>query len=178
MKAKAPRESLTILTQIVLPNDTNNLKNLFGGQLLSWMDRSAAIAAHRHCKRIVVTASVNNVSFNKPIPQGAIVTLEAKVSRAFSSSIEVFVDVYIEDQAIAGKKSKANEAIYTFVAVDQLGSPISVPEVTPETELEKVRYEGALRRKQLSLILAGKMKPQDATELKALFLDDNSAHKA
>ena len=170
MQAKTPRESLTILTEIVLPNDTNNLRNLFGGQLLSWMDRSAAIAAHRHCKRIVVTASVNNVSFNQPIPQGAIVTLEAKVSRAFSSSIEIFVDVYIEDHTLAGKKIKANEAIYTFVAVDQLGNPISVPQVIPETELEKKRYDGALRRKQLALILGGKMKPEKATELKALFL--------
>lgn len=173
MKAKAPKESLTILTEIVLPNDTNNLKNLFGGQLLSWMDRSAAISAHRHCKRIVVTAAVNNVSFNQPIPQGSIVTLEAKVSRAFTSSIEVFVDVYIEDQTIAGKKTKANEAIYTFVAVDQLGNPINVPAIEPETSLEKERFAGALRRKQLSLILSGKMNPQEATELKALFLGDN-----
>jgi acyl-CoA hydrolase len=175
MKAKTPSESLTVLTEIVLPNDTNNLKNLFGGQLLSWMDRSAAIAAHRHCKRIVVTASVNNVSFNQPIPQGAIVTLEAKVSRAFSSSIEIFVDVYIEDQTVAGKKTKANEAIYTFVAVDQLGNPITVPAVKPETKLEKTRYKGALRRKQLSLILAGKMKPEDASELKALFFSKEEA---
>lgn len=169
MEAKTPAESRTVVTEIVLPNDTNNLKNLFGGQLLSWMDRAAAIAAHRHCKRIAVTASVNNVSFTEAIPQGAIVTLEAKVSRAFSSSMEVFVDVYIEDQRIAGKKRKANEAIYTFVAVDQLGNPINVPGVKPETELEKQRYDSALRRKQLALILAGKMNPEDATELKALF---------
>jgi acyl-CoA hydrolase len=178
MKAKTAKESLTIVTELVLPNDTNNLDNLFGGSLLSWMDRASAVAAHRHSKRIVVTASVNNVSFNQAIPQGSIVTLEAKVSRAFTSSIEVFVDVFIEDQNIAGKKSKANEAIYTFVAVDQLGNPISVPQVIPETPIEKMRYEGALRRKQLSLILSGKMKPEDATELKALFLpqseDENS----
>lgn len=172
MKAKTPAESQTIMTEIVLPNDTNNLKNLFGGQLLSWMDRCAAIAAHRHCRRIVVTASVNNVSFNKAIPQGAIVTLEAKVSRAFSSSMEVFVDVHIEDQTISGKKSKANEAIYTFVAVDQLGNPINIPAIEPETDLEKERYEGALRRRQLSLILSGKMEPSEASELKALFLDE------
>ncbi len=181
MKAKTAKESLTIVTEIVLPNDTNNLNNLFGGNLLSWMDRAAAVAAHRHCKRIVVTASVNNVSFNKAIPQGSIVTLEAKVSRAFTSSIEIFVDVYIEDQTVAGKKSKANEAIYTFVAVDQLGNPISVPAVIPETSTEKLRFEGALRRKQLSLILAGKMKPEEATELRALFLPEeqetSSAHK-
>lgn len=174
MKAKTAKESLTIVTEIVLPNDTNNLNNLFGGNLLSWMDRAAAVAAHRHCKRIVVTASVNNVSFNKAIPQGSIVTLEAKVSRAFTSSIEIFVDVYIEDQTVAGKKSKANEAIYTFVAVDQLGNPISVPAVIPETPTEKLRYEGALRRKQLSLILAGKMKPEEATELRALFLPEEA----
>ncbi len=174
MKAKTPADSLTVMTEIVLPNDTNNLKNLFGGQLLSWMDRCAAIAAHRHCRRIVVTASVNNVSFNKAIPQGAIVTLEAKVSRAFSSSMEVFVDVYIEDQTIAGKKSKANEAIYTFVAVDQLGNPINIPQIEPETDIEKERFEGALRRRQLALILSGKMKPSEASELKALFLEEDS----
>lgn len=174
MKGKTPSESKTIITEIVLPNDTNNLHNLFGGQLLSWMDRASAIAAHRHCKRIVVTASVNNVSFNNAIPQGSIVTLEAKVSRAFTSSIEVFVDVFTEDQAgSSGKRTHTNEAIYTFVAVDQLGNPINVPPVIPESDLEKSRYEGALRRKQLSLILAGKMKPQEATELKALFIDSD-----
>ncbi len=177
MKAKTPSDSLTIMTEIVLPNDTNNLKNLFGGQLLSWMDRCAAIAAHRHCRRIVVTASVNNVSFNQAIPQGAIVTLEAKVSRAFSSSMEVFVDVFIEDQTIAGKKSKANEAIYTFVAVDQLGNPINIPQIEPETKIEKDRYEGAMRRRQLALILSGKMDPSEATELKKLFLGEDSEKK-
>lgn len=174
MKPKTPKETLTVFTEIVLPNDTNNLRNLFGGQLLSWMDRVSSISAHRHCKTNVVTASVNNVSFNHSIPQGAIVTLEAKVSRAFTSSMEIFVDVYIEDQDIAGNKIKANEAIYTFVAVDQLGNPTRVPELIPETELEKKRYEAALRRKQLALILAGKMKPDDASELKALFFPEQS----
>lgn len=171
-KAKRPSDSLTIMTEIVLPNDTNNLHNLFGGQLLSWMDRCSAIAAHRHCGRIVVTASVNNVSFNHAIPQGSIVTLEAKVSRAFTSSMEIFVDVFIEDHRGLGERVKANEAIYTFVAVDQLGNPINVPALEPETELEKKRFDGALRRKQLSLILSGKMKPKDATELRALFFPE------
>jgi acyl-CoA hydrolase len=170
MKAKNPKDSLTILTEIVLPNDTNTLNNLMGGRLLHWMDIATAIAAHRHCKRIVVTASVNNVAFTNPIPKGAIVTLEAKVSRAFGSSMEVFVDVYIEDNNVAGRREKSNEAIYTFVAVDQLGNPIQVPPLEPETEEEIQRYDGALRRRQLSLILAGKMKPDDATELKALFM--------
>ena len=168
MKAKTPKESLTIQTQIVLPNDTNTLGNLFGGQLLQWMDIVSSIAAHRHCKRVVVTASVNNVSFNIPIKHASLVTLEAKVSRAFTSSMEVFIDVWVEDH-VTGEEVKANEAIYTFVAVDQNGSPLPVQAVNPETDEEKARYEGALRRKQLSLILAGKMKPTEATELKALF---------
>ena len=169
MKPKNPSDSLTIMTEIVLPNDTNNLHNLFGGQLLSWMDRAAAITAHRHCRRIVVTASVNHVSFQQPIPVGSIVTLEAKVSRAFTSSMEIFVDVSLEDQKGSGNIEKCNEAIYTFVAVDQLGNPIAVPPLVPVTDLEIKRYDGALRRRQLALILSGKMKPNEATELKALF---------
>lgn len=168
MKAKKATESQTIQTELVLPNDTNVLGNLMGGRLLHWMDICAAISAHRHCGRIVVTASVNNVSFNQPIKLGEIVTLQAKVSRAFTSSMEVFIDVWVENNN-TGERKKCNEAIYTFVAVDQLGNPINVPELTPESEEEKSRFASALRRRQLSLILAGKMKPADATELKALF---------
>ena len=171
MKTKKASETIAVTTHIVLPNDTNTLGNLFGGQLLAWMDVIASVSAQRHCRRVVVTASVNNVSFREPILQSSIVTLEAKVSRAFSSSMEVFVDVYVED-AISGVRRKCNEAIYTFVAVDQLGGPINVPELIPETPEEIERYEGALRRKQLSLILAGKLKPSEATELKALFLTE------
>src|SRR5436190_5695662 len=168
MSLKKPADSLTEMNELVLPNDTNTLGNLMGGRLLHWMDIASAISAHRHCGRIVVTASVNNVSFNQPIRLGEIVTINAKVSRAFNSSMEVFLDVWVENNA-TGEKKKCNEAIYTFVAVDQLGSPITVPELIPETEEEKKRYDGALRRRQLSLILAGKMQPKDATELKALF---------
>jgi acyl-CoA hydrolase len=111
---------------------------------------------------------VNNVSFNQPIKLGEIVTLQAKVSRAFSSSMEVFIDVWVENNA-TGASIKCNEAIYTFVAVDQVGTPINVPALSPESDEEKARYDGALRRRQLSLILAGKMKAAEATELKALF---------
>ncbi|MFM7054724.1 MAG: acyl-CoA thioesterase [Bacteroidota bacterium] len=168
MKVKKPSESVCINTEIVLPNDTNTLGNLMGGRLLHWMDICAAVSAQRHCGRVVVTASVNNVSFNQPIRLAEIVTLQAKVSRAFSSSMEVFIDVWVEDCA-TGAKRKCNEAIYTFVAVDQLGNPIHVPSIEPESEEEIKRFDGALRRRQLSLILAGKMKPSEATELKALF---------
>lgn len=167
-KAKKASESYAISTHIVLPDDTNTLGNLMGGKLLYWMDVIAAVSAHRHSNRIVVTASVNNVSFNHPIKLGDFVSVESKVSRSFNSSMEVFIEVSVEDNR-SGKKTKCNEAIYTFVAIDQIGNPIEVPELIPETELEKERYAAALRRKQLSLILAGRMKPGDATELKALF---------
>lgn len=169
MNKKPASVSLSVMTEIVLPNDTNNLNNLFGGQLLSWMDRCAAISAHRHCRQTVVTATVNHVSFKKAIPQGSIVTLEAKVSRAFKTSMEIFIDVFTEDQRGNGEKTKCNEAIYTFVAVDNNGNPIEVPGLIAENEIEKQRFDGALRRRQLALILSGKMKPDKASELKALF---------
>ena len=168
--AKTPKESLTILTDIVLPGDTNPLGNLFGGELLARMDRACSIAAQRHSRRIVVTVSVNHVAFNNAVPVGSVVTIEAKVSRAFKSSMEIYVDVWIEDRE-SQERTKVNEAIYTFVAVDRTGAPVAVPKIQPETALEKKRYEGALRRKQLSLILSGKMEPKDATELRALFVD-------
>lgn len=168
MRSKNPKESLTILTDMVLPGETNALNNLFGGELLARMDRACSIAAQRHSKRIVVTASVNHVAFDKAVPVGSVVIIEAKVSRAFNSSMEIYADVWMEDRE-SGQKTKVNEGIYTFVAVDMTGTPIKVPSILPETELEKERYEGALRRKQLSLVLSGKMKPEDAIELKALF---------
>ena len=169
MEAKTPKESLTVLTDLVLPGDTNYLDNLFGGELLARMDRACSIAARRHSGQIVVTTSVNHVAFNKAIPLGSIVTIEAKVSRAFKTSMEVYLDVWINNTKEGGK-IKANEAIYTFVAVDANGKPTSVAEIIPESKEEIERYKGALRRRQLSLVLAGKLKAQDATELKALFL--------
>lgn len=168
MDIKTPEESKTTLTDLVLPSETNPLNNLFGGELLARMDRAASIAARRHSRRIVVTASVNHVAFNKAIPLGSVVTVEAKISRAFKTSMEIFLDVWTEDRE-SGRRTKANEAIYTFVAVDDMGNPVPVPAVEPQTKLEKDRYDAALRRKQLSLVLAGKLKPSDATELKALF---------
>lgn len=169
MEARTPSESKTVMTDLVLPSETNPLNNLFGGELLARMDRAASIAARRHSRRIVVTASVNHVAFNRMIPLGSVVTVEAKISRAFKTSMEVFIDVWVEDRE-SGICTKANEAIYTFVAVDPQGLPVPVPTVNPESKEEKERYEAALRRKQLSLVLAGKMKPQEATELKALFI--------
>jgi len=161
-------ETLTLTTKVVLPNDTNPSGVLFGGQLLAWIDVNASIAAARLCRRNIVTASVNNVNFVHPIFLASVVTLESKVSRAFKSSMEVITDVFVESLKTQGKV-KCGEAIYTFVAMDAEGHSFPVPELIPETPEEIARYDAALRRKQLSLILAGKMKPDDATELKSLF---------
>ena len=158
----------TIQTDVVMPGDTNSLNNLFGGELLARMDKVASIAAIKHSEKIVVTASVNNVSFGEPVPNGSILTIEAKVSRAFNSSMEVFIDVWKQNKTNP-QKTKVNEAIYTFVALNNKGKTVKVPQIIPETELEKSRYDAALRRRQLSLVLAGKLSPKDATELKALF---------
>ncbi len=171
MKTKFAKESYTVNTEVVLPNDTNNIGNLFGGKLMQWMDITSAIAAQRHCNRVVVTAAINSVSFDNPIKQNSVVTLEAKVSRAFNTSMEVVIDVHVED-AVTGAKTKCNEAIFTFVAIDQNGTPLPVPELVPETEEEKKRFAGALRRRQLSLLLAGRIKADDASELKALFVKE------
>lgn len=168
MKAKPSSNSLAITTDVVLPSDTNALNGLFGGELLARVDRIGCIAAQRHSHQICVTVAVNNVTFNQVIPLGSMMTIEAKVTRAFTSSMEVIADVYLEDR-YSGERTQVNEAIYTFVAVDKNGKPQRIPEIIPETDLEKQRYKNALRRRQLSLVVAGKMKPQDATELRELF---------
>ena len=168
LKSKNPRHSEVIMTEMVLPNDTNTLNNLMGGRLLHWMDICAAISAQKHSNRIVVTASVDNVSFTEPIRLGNIVTMHAKVTRSFNSSMEVFLEVWAEDIP-AGQRISTNRAFYTFVAVDQNGRPIEVPPLVAETEEEKELFVSALRRRQLRLVLAGRLKPSEATELKALF---------
>lgn len=167
---KSPGDSHVLMTEMVLPNDTNTLNNLMGGRLLHWMDIAAAIAAQKHSGKIVVTASVDSVSFGKSIKLGDVVTLEAKVSRAFNTSMEIHIVVYAENIP-SGEKFKSNEAYYTFVALDRNGSPVQVPALKPESDEEKKRFDGALRRRQLRLILGGRMKPDEATELKALFVE-------
>ncbi len=168
MSGKKAKDSLITMNELVLPNDTNTLNNLMGGRLLHWMDIAAAISAQRHSNRIVVTASVDNVSFKHPIKLGDVVTINAKVTRAFYTSVEVRLDVWAENIP-SGTRIKSNEAYYTFVALNDEGKTVPVPELIPESDEEKALYDGALRRKQLRLILSGRMNPDDATELKALF---------
>jgi acyl-CoA hydrolase len=167
-ESKKASESFVVMTEMVLPNDTNTLTNLMGGRLLYWMDIVAAIAAQRHANSIVVTASVDNVSFQQPIKLGNVVTMEARVTRAFNSSMEVLIEVYGED--IPNRtKFKSNSAFYTFVGVDLDSKPRKVPEIIPETDIEIELYNQALQRRQMRLVLAGRLKPSEATELKNLF---------
>jgi acyl-CoA hydrolase len=165
---KTPADSALSMTELVLPNDTNTMNNLMGGRLMHWMDIVSAIVAQRHANRLVVTASVDNISFRHPIALGNVVTLRARVTRAFTTSMEVRIDVEAED-APTGRKFESNSAFFTFVAMDENGQPTEVPELVPVTDEEKELYEGALQRRQFRLVLAGKLKPGDASELKSIF---------
>ncbi len=169
---KKVSDSYTVFTEIVMPNDTNPMNNLMGGNLLKWMDIACGICGGKHANRIVVTAGVDNVSFTRPIKIGDIVTIHAQVTRAFNTSMEIFVEVYKENYKSA-ERIKCNEAFYTFVAMDDDARPVEIPELIPETEEEHKKYIGAMRRRELRLILAGRMKPEDAKELKAIFLPNN-----
>jgi len=167
-KSKFARESYTTMTEMVLPNDTNTLNNLMGGRMLHWIDIAGAIAAQKHCNHVVVTASVDNVSFKEPIKLGNIVTLQAKVSRAFNASMEVHIEVFADDIPNQISK-KTHDAFYTYVAIDGKGRPTAIPELIPESEVEKLLFESAMKRRQLRLVLAGRLKPEEADELRNFF---------
>jgi len=167
--ARTASHSFTVMSELILPSETNTLGNLMGGKLMYWMDIAAGIAAQKHCNTVAVTASVDNISFSSPVKLGDVLTIEAKVTRAFNSSMEIYLKVWGEDLR-AQHKYLSNEAYFTFVSLGANGKPYTVPELIPETDVEKEMYNGALRRRQLRLILAGKMKPEEAGELKALFV--------
>ena len=172
MSQKSPRESETIMTEYVLPNDTNALHNLRGGKILHWMDIASAIAAGKHAQSIVVTASVDTVNFENPIKLGDVVTIRAKVTRTFRTSMETYIEVTAEN--IPSKTQyRCNTAYYTFVALDSNGRPKKAPELVPETDEDQKHFDGALRRRELRLVLAGRMKPSEAKELASIFNDDN-----
>lgn len=170
MPAKPVSASLTTMTEMVFPNDTNGLNGLMGGRLLYWMDIVAAIAAQKHANGLVVTASVDNVSFSQPIKIGHVVTLRAQVTRAFNTSMEVHIEVQAEDVP-QGLVVESHRAFFTMVAVDPQGQKLPVPEAIPETDEEKELFAGALRRRQLRLVLAGRLRADEAQELRSLFFD-------
>lgn len=171
IKPKRVVESRTLMTELVMPNDTNPLGNLMGGYLMKWMDIACSICAAKHCEAHVVTASVDHVAFDQPIHLGDVITLEAQVTRAFNTSVEVYVEVF--SSTMAGENHrKSNHAYFTFVALDdETKRPKKAPEVIALTAEEKKRFDSAPRRREVRLILGGRMKAEDATNLKAYFSD-------
>lgn len=168
---KKVSESKTVMTEIIMPNDTNPMGNLMGGYLMRWMDIASAICAGRHTESHVVTAAVDYISFQNPIVLGDVITLEASVTRAFNTSVEVYVEVFASD--VKGQNPRrCNHAYFTFVALDdEKKNPIPVPPVLPLANDEQQLYEGAARRRELRLILSGRIKPKDAIEVRKFFAD-------
>ncbi len=150
MKKRYVDDSLVEMTQLVLPNDTNQLGNLLGGRLMEWMDIAAAIAAQRHSNRICVTAAVDDLVFHQPIKLGEVVTLRASVNRVFGTSMEVGVQVTAENQ-LTGASKTANTAYLTFVAVDDHLMPVKVRLVYPKSKKQKRRYTEAMTRRNVRL---------------------------
>ena len=144
------------MTQLVLPNDTNQLGNLLGGQLMHWIDLVAAISAARHSKRICVTASVDELNFLHPVKLGQVVTLFASVNRVFRTSMEVGVKVLSENLQ-TGDVLHANSAYLTFVALGDDGKPTMIPQITPETNDEQRRFADALIRREQRLMRRKKL---------------------
>ena len=172
MKEKKVSESKTIMTEMIMPNDTNPIGNLMGGNLLRWMDIVGGICAGKHCEAHVVTASVDHVSFQKSIKLGDVISIEASVTRAFNTSVEIYVEVFAAN--IKGKENRrCNHAYFTFVALDDENrKPQKAPKVLPLTREEQKLYDGGLRRRDLRLLLSGRMKPEDATEIKSFFIGE------
>ena len=169
MKAKRVEESRTIMTEMVMPNDTNPLNNLMGGNLMRWMDVVAAVCAGKHCEAHVVTASVDHVSFQSPIKVGEVVTLKATVTKAFNTSVEIYVEVFAADIK-GGNARRCNHAYFTFVALDdESKKPIAVSPVLPLTSEEQQLFDSASRRRELRLILSGRIRPEEASEVKSFF---------
>jgi len=171
MEARKASDSFVTMNELVLPNDTNTFGDLMGGKLMYWMDIAAYLAAAKHCNSAAMTASVDNISFKTPIKLGNVICIEAIVTRAFNTSMEIHLKVWNQNM-ITQSRALSNEAFFTFVALDDNKRPKQVPAIIAESEEEIKYFDGALRRRQMRLILSGKMKPDDATELKALFAQE------
>jgi acyl-CoA hydrolase len=169
LEPKRVSESKTVMTELIMPNDTNPMGNLMGGYLMRWMDIVCAITAGKHCEAHVVTAAVDHISFQNAIHLGDVITLEAVVTRAFTTSVEVYVEVFAND--IKGQvPRRCNHAYFLFVALDdKKKNPIPVPPVLPLSSEEQGLYESAARRREMRLILAGRLKAKEATEIKRFF---------
>ncbi|MBL7807115.1 MAG: acyl-CoA thioesterase [Saprospiraceae bacterium] len=168
---KKVADSKTVMTELIMPNDTNPMSHLMGGYLMRWMDIVSAICAGKHCESHVVTAAVDHISFQNPIYLGDVITLEASVTRAFNTSVEIYVEVFANN--IKGQQPRrCNHAYFTFVALDdKKKNPVQVPPVLPLSNEEQQLFDSAARRRELRLILSGRIKPKDATLLRQFFTD-------
>jgi acyl-CoA hydrolase len=142
------RDSQSEMAELVLPNDANPLGALLGGRLMHWIDLAGAMAAHRHSRSYVVTASVDRIDFLVPVRVGDLVILRASVNRVFRTSMEVGVKVFVENY-IADTSQHVASAHLTFVAVDAHGKRLTVAPVIPETEEQQRRYDDAGRRREI-----------------------------
>jgi acyl-CoA hydrolase len=165
-KSKKVKASQMEMTELVLPNDTNQLGNLLGGRLMHWMDICAAMAAGKHSGRVCVTASVDEINFLGPVKLGQVVKLYASVNRAFHTSMEVGVRVIVED-IHTGYSRHVNTGYLTFVALDETGRGVKVPEITAVTSDEKRRYEGASTRREARLARRRQIEANEAARLKS-----------
>lgn len=165
-KAKKVSESKSVMTEMIMPNDTNALGNAMGGNLMRWMDIAAAICANRHAETYCVTLSVDHLSFRKPIPLGHVITLEACITRAFNTSMEIYVQVFTSDSRRRDAELSTH-AFFTFVALNaDTHEPVQAPQVIPESEHEKQLYEGAMLRREMRLLLSGRLEGKNARVLK------------
>ncbi len=141
-------ESQSEMTELILPNDTNTLGNLLGGRLMHFIDLVGAMAAYRHARTHVVTASMDHIDFIAPVHVGDLLILKSSVNRAFNTSMEVGVKVWVEN-TIAGTHRHVASAYLTFVAVDSQGRRVPVPQLRPESDWEERHFEDAGRRREL-----------------------------
>jgi acyl-CoA hydrolase len=148
---------------------------MMGGRLLYLMDKAAAISAQRHSNRVCVTAAVDSVEFQAPIHRGDVVVIESQVNRAFTTSMEIELNVWAENPRQQTRR-KCNRAFYTFVAIDADATPVPVPAVTPETDAERARYDAAAKRREMRLVLAGRLPLDDAGHLRDALLGPALAH--
>ncbi|MFQ5587422.1 MAG: acyl-CoA thioesterase [Nitrospiria bacterium] len=150
VQEKTVAESISEMTQLVLPNDTNMLKHLLGGTLMHWIDLIGAIVANRHCRKPIVTASMERIDFLRPIPLGHLVILKGRMQYAGKTSMDVGVEVFSEN-TLSGERAQASTAVLTYVAVDLNGRPSAIPKLILSTDEEKHRAKKAETRRAARL---------------------------
>ena len=167
-KIKTVLDSKSIMTEMIMPNDTNPLGNLMGGNLMRWMDIAAAICANRHAEAFCVTVSVDHISFYKSIKLGQVITVESTITRAFNTSMEVYVQVFSSDSR-KKEGELANHAFFSFVALDEHTlKPMEVPQIKPANAEEEQLFNSAMARREMRLLLSGRLEAKNAKVLREI----------